>query len=255
MLPPVSPMLRVSEYALWIVLPILQSAIGHRMWTRRLYRDYPLFFAYTIEQLVRFSILFYYYQLGTRDGYRHAYFSLEALEAVLQLAVICELFFHVFRPYEGIRELALALLRWAGVILLLIAVVVAASSSGADTDRILAGFFAMERSLEIVQGGLLFLLFVLSASLGLRWQQPTLGIALGFGIFTSVDLAAFTLRAQLGMSSHQVLSLIANAGFDCAVLIWLATLYSRRPVRQFKHYIPSWDVELWNQALLDLLRR
>src|SRR5712692_2105646 len=234
-------MLTVLVYALWLVAPALESAIGYRMWIRRLYRDYPLFFAYTINHLLSFLVLFYCYRLGIRDVYRHAYLSCEAVDTVLKFGVIWELFSQVFRPYEGIRELGSALLRWASVILLFIAVIVAASTSGSDSDRFLAGFFAMERSVEIMQGGLLFLLFVLSSSLGLQWKQHTLGIALGFGVVTSIDLAAFTLRAQLGMVSHDVLSLISIAAFDCAVLIWLRTLYARKPVHQFHQHIVRWD--------------
>jgi len=119
----------------------------------------------------------------------------------------------------------------------------------------LAGFFAMERSVALVQGGLLFLLFILSSSLGLQWEQLTLGIALGFALQTAVSLATFTLRAGIGISSHDVLSLISNAGYDCAVLIWLGTMYARKPVHQFEHRVQSWDVDSWNRALLDLLRR
>lgn len=248
-------MLSTLSYFLWVVLPILQSMIAYRMVTRRLYRDYPLFFAYTIEQILRFTVLFYFFHLGTPRQYRNAYFTLEGIEAVLQLGVICELFVHVFRPYEGIRHLGFVLLRWAGVTLLLIAVLVAASSTGSDSDKLLAGFFALERSLEIMQGGLLFLLFILSSTLGLIWEHPGLGIALGFGIFTSVNLVAYTMRIQLGMGTHKVLSLISNAGFDCAVLVWLLALYARKPIHQFHHQVRSWDVESWNRALLDLLRR
>src|SRR5713226_4080636 len=248
-------MLRILGYALWLVASGLQSAIGFRMWTRRLYRDYPLFFAYIINQLVRSLVLFYFYRLGIRDVYRHAYLGSEAVNAAIKFGVICELFSHVFRAYGGIRELGFALLRWASVILLLIAVIVAASTSGSDSDKFLAGLFAMERSVEIVQGGLLFLLFVLSSSLGLHWKHETLGIALGFGVVTSVNLAAFTLRAQLGTASDDILSLIANVGYDCAVLIWLGTLYARKPVHQFSQHVPRWNVEAWNHALEGLLRR
>src|SRR5205823_5175597 len=217
-------------------------------------RDYPLFFAYTIEQLLRFLTLFYCYHWSTPITYRHAYFGLNTVEAVLQLGVISELFFHVFRPYAGISHLASALLRWAAVVLLLIAVLLAGLTSGSDSDLALAGFFAMERSLQVVQGGLLFLLFVLVSALGLRLRQPSFGIALGFGIFTSVNLAAYSLRVQFGMTSHEVLSLISSAGYNCAVLVWLVSLYAREPVLR-KLHIPSWDLESWNQALLDLLRR
>ncbi len=248
-------MLRILVYGTWLVLPPLQSAIACRMWARRLYRDYPLFFAYTISQLLRFLALFYCYQLGIRDVYRQAYLAAEAVDAVLSFGVICELSYHVFPPYEGIRQLGFTLLRWASVVLLLIAVLVAASSSGSDSDRFLAGLFAMERSVKIVQGGLLFLLFALSSTLALQWKHPTLGIGLGFGVVASVNLAAFTLRAQFGMANHHVLSLIANAGYDCAVLIWLAAMYPRKPIHQFERRVPNWDVQAWNRALLDLLRQ
>ncbi len=193
--------------------------------------------------------------MGIRVVYRHAYIGWEAADVVIKFGVICELFSHVFRAYEGIRKLGFALLRWASVILLFIAVIVAASTQGSDSDRFLAGFFAMQRSVEIVQGGLLFLLFVLSSSLGLHWKHETLGIALGFGVITSVNLATFTLRAQLGTASDDILSLIANVGYDCAVLILLGTLYARKPVHQFSQHVPRWNVEAWNHALEGLLRR
>ncbi len=249
-------MLTVWTYALWVVLPAMHSLIGYRMWTRRLCRDYPLFFAYTLSHVVRFGVLFYCYHLGVRDVYRQAYLASEAVDVVLKFGVICELFSHLLQPYEGIREVGFVLLRWASVILLLIAAVVAASTPGSDSDRFVAGFFAMERSMQIVQGGLLFLLFVLSSSLGLQWKQPTLGIALGFGVITSVHLATFTLRVQFGVASQDVLSLISSAGYNCGALMWLGTLYARKPVHQFGGGIQQhWDVESWNQALLQLLRR
>src|SRR5439155_8759587 len=80
-------------------------------------------------------------------------------------------------------------------------------------------------------------------------------IALGFALQTAVSLATFTLRAGIGISSHDVLSLISNGGYDCAVLIWLGTMYARKPVHHFEHRVQSWDVDSWNRALLDLLRR
>lgn len=135
----------------------------------------------------------------------------------------------------------------------------------------------MQRSLEIVQGGLWFLLFVLSSSLGLRWKQHTRGMALGLAIFTSVNLAAFTLRAQFGMLSQDTLSVISSAGFDCAVLTWLLTVSTdssefssqwvgRRPIfnslenphkseHHFEHRVQSWDLDSWNRALVNLLGR
>jgi len=242
-------------YVAWVIAPMMHAAIVFRMWRRTFYPQYPLFFAYNIEQLLRFAVLFYWYQLGNRDAYRHAYAGLQAVEAVLQLGIICELFSHIFRAYEGIRELGSVLMRWASAIFLLIAVIVAAFSPSSDFDRFLAGFFALQRSLEIVQGGLLFLLFVLASFLGLRWPRHAWGIALGFAVFTGVNLAIFTLLAQFGIISQDALSLISGAGFDCAVFIWLLTIYAKESEHRFEHRVRSWDIDSWNRTLLDLLRR
>ena len=51
-------MLTVFVYALWLVAPALQSAIGYRMWIRRLYRDYPPFFTHTISHMLSVLVLF-----------------------------------------------------------------------------------------------------------------------------------------------------------------------------------------------------
>ena len=248
-------MLSPLSYVLWLVQPVFQAAIGYRMLTRQLYRDYFLFFAYTIEQLARFIVLFCTFHLRKPLLYRNAYFAFEMVEAVLQLSVICEIFAHLFRTYEGIRRFAWVLLRWAAIVLVIIGLVVAVFNGGSDTDKMAAGFFTLGRSLEIVQGGLLFLLFVLASGLGLKWEQPGFGIALGFGIYTSINLVTFTLRMELGGGADRILSQVSNAGFDCAVLVWLITMYSRRPAHRFEQQVPGWDVEAWNRALLDLLRR
>jgi hypothetical protein len=245
----------ILQTALWLLAASLLSAIAYRVWTRRLYCDYPLFSAYIAGQLVRFLALFYCYRLGIREIYRHVYLYAEVVDAVLKFGVICELFSQVFRPYEGIRSLVSPILRWASLILLLVAILVSVAGAGSDSDTFLAGFFAMERSVEIVQGGLLFLLFVLSTSLGLHLKHYTLGIALGFGVVTSVNLVAYTLRAQLGTSSHGVLSLISSAAYNCAVLAWTATVYRHKPVDQLAQPILHWDVESWNRLLVDFLRR
>jgi hypothetical protein len=242
-------------YALWLLAALLLSAIGYRVWSRRLYRDYPLFFAYIVAHLTRLLVLFYCYRWGTRETYRHVYLCAEVVDAVLKFGVICELFSSFFRPYEGLRSLVSPLLRWASLILLLVAILVAASVAGSDSDLFLAGFFAMERSVEIVQGGLLFLLFILSSFLGLQWKPLTLGIAVGFSIVTSVNLAAFTLRARLGSSGHDILSLISSAGYNCAVLAWTVTVYRLKPAHQLVKPIQHWDVESWNRVLGDFLRR
>src|SRR5438093_13590064 len=111
-------MLAVFPYALWLMASALQSAIAVRMWARHLYRDYPLFFAYTLSHLLGVPVVLYCYRLGDRDLYRHAYTGLKSDYAVLTCGVICDLLSFVFRPLIGVRVLGSVLLRWAILFLL-----------------------------------------------------------------------------------------------------------------------------------------
>lgn len=85
-------MLTALAYALWLIASMLQSAIACQMWIRRLYRDYPLFFFYTISHLASLPVVLYCYHVGIRDVYRHAYLGLEGVDVALKFGVICELF-------------------------------------------------------------------------------------------------------------------------------------------------------------------
>jgi hypothetical protein len=245
-----------ATYALWLVLPPLQAAIAYRMWRRKNYRDYPIFFAYTLEQLARFAVLFYWYQLHVQTTYLHAYAAFQAIEAILQIGIVCELYSDVFRSHEGIRQFGLSFLRWASVFFLFLAIVMAAYSTGADSYKFLGNLFALERSLEIVQAGLLVVLVISSSILALQWKPRTLRIALGLGVFTGVNLIAYTVRFELGMSTQHSLSLVCNAAYDCAVLVWVRAFYAvPKVVPELEPRAADWDPHSWNQALSEYLHR
>jgi hypothetical protein len=245
-----------AVYAIWLLCASLQGAIGFRMCQRKSYRDCPLFFAYILEQLIRFGVLFYCYQLHLQARYFQAYAGFQAVEAILQIGVVCELFSDVFRPYEGIRQIGPSILRWASVFFLFSAILVAAYSTGADSYKYLGQMFAMERSVEIVQAGLLLFLALASSLLALEWKFQTLWIAVGFGLFTSVNLIAYTIRFQSGMSSQPALSLLSNGGYTFAVLCWVRAFYFLPEGAAPPGQPPAeWDVQSWNRALSQLLRR
>lgn len=225
------------------------------MLRRRLYRKFPFFFAYAASYLVRFAILFPLYQMGRREVYAMAYAYLEALAVVLSFAVVYELYAVTFRAYEGIRELGWMLLKWATVILAAVAVVSAASAKGGDFDRFFVGLFTLERSINIVRGGLLFLLFLLHASLGLRWSPVRFGIALGFAVVSSAELVTFAVVTHFDTGTMPVLSLISSAAYFCAIVIWLMAVMRPTAEPTAAPRLTGWDVEGWNRTLLELLQR
>lgn len=241
--------------ALWVGAAALLAGIGGLMLWRKVYRKSPVFCVYIFSQLVRFAILFSAYVAGDRVVYRQAFLRLELLDAVLSFAVVYELFALTFEAYEGIRELGWMLLRWASIVLVALALIVAFSQSGADKDPFLEGLFAFEMGVSVVKGGLLFLLFVLHAGLGLAWGRHAFGIALGLGLMTSLALAVFALRFHWGVGSNTLLSLVNTVAYDCGLIIWLAALWRADSVRTSPPRPHKWDIEEWNRALLELLHR
>lgn len=225
------------------------------MLRRKLYREYPLFLAYTASHLIRAAILFSVYRAGDKEAYRQAYLFMEAIDAFLSFAVVYELFDATFRAYEGIRELGWMLLKWATVILLGVAAVSAASSPGSDTVRILKGLWALETSIAIVRGGLLFLLFLFHATLGLRWAAQAFGIALGFGLLSSIELVTFALRSHFGIETTATLSLVSTTAYICAIAVWFVAML--RPAVELPPAPPTarWDVAGWDRTLQELLQR
>ncbi len=110
------------KYVLWVAPACGQALMTSFMFKRRLYREYALFFAYTLSHVVRFMVLFSVYHHGSKQAYRETYLAAEVLDAALAFAAIHEVFSNVFRAYEGIRKLAGIVFQWALIVLIFVAV-------------------------------------------------------------------------------------------------------------------------------------
>ncbi len=221
---------------------------------RKIYRQVPCFFAYVCVDVGSSAALYVIYHWFSFKLYFVAFWAAEAIMLSLGLLVIRELVLYVFREYEALRDLSALLFRWVAIILVLVAVLTAAAAPGSDSDRFLAGLLVIERSVRIVQVGLLIFLFLFSNYFALSWREYAFGIALGFGTYASVRLAALAVRTSMGLISAHTFSLVSSAGQTCAVLIWWAYLTFPQRHRSIE-VLPKANLEEWNQALLELLRR
>jgi hypothetical protein len=107
---------------------------------------------------------------------------------------------------------------------LLLAIVGAPSSQDGSTERIVAAVLAFERSVRLMQCGLFVLLMLLCRVLKDSWGQPVFGIALGYGIFASVELILISFVMFNGGSQDAVVSLIKSAAFNAVTLLWIGYL-------------------------------
>lgn len=239
-------------YALWITPALLMALIAVVMRHRHLDRELPAFFCYGIFTALRKPILFYVFHRNPL-AYSFLYWVAEAGSAVLGFAAIHEVFRHLFQAHESTRRLGLMLFRWTAAAFVLLAVMAAALAYQSDTDWLEAAVVSVTQGVRLVQCGLLLFLFAFSYFSGLAWRSHALGIALGFGLFASVELASAAMEAHLGMANYQTWMWVNMASYNCAVLVWGAYLLPHRR-EVVAPALAATEVKSWNRALLQLLR-
>ena len=243
-------------YYLWIAPHALQAIIAVVMIRRRSWRDFPMFFAYTVFEIVQGGVLFVldHSERVSPEQYWHVAWIALGVSIVLRFAIIHEIFAQVFRPYSGLKELSRLVLLWASVVLVLIAVGVAAYAPGDTTPPILAGINVVDRAVALVQSGLLVFLFLFASYFGVSWKSYVYGIAVGMGIFASVDLATSAIRVATGLGGGSyIFSLVTMATYHCCVLIWLVYLLVPESTRRTVKELPDHNLQEWNAALQRLL--
>jgi hypothetical protein len=235
-------------FCLWGMQPILQSVVAAIFWRRKLHRQFPAFFWFLLAQVANFAVTFPLWLTGNRTLYFWFFWLGEAVNAVLGFKVIHEIFLDVFRPYHTLKDLGTLLFKWAGVVLLLLSLVVAFSNS-LDRDPLVHALATLQRSVGVVQLGLILFLLLFSRFLGVSRKQVSFGIALGFGLFAGVDLVLMALNSG-GFIAQDNLNLINMATWNMAILIWFGYSLSRKALRQAS--VNHLQTQRWEQSLADL---
>jgi hypothetical protein len=232
---------------LWCAQPILQSVVAVVLWRRKLHKQFPIFFLFLLAQVLNFAITFPLYLTGNLKIYFGFFWLGEAVNAFLGFKVIHEIFLDVFRPYHTLKDLGTLLFRWAGVVMLLVSVVVAFSDSN-DRSPLLHALTTLQRSVRIVQLGLILFLLLFSRFLGVSRKQVSFGISLGFGLFAGVELLLFALNSG-GFVSQRILNPINLVTYIVAICIWIGYSLSRKAVRETANHLQT---QRWEQGLADL---
>jgi len=239
-------------YTLWIAPALLMALLAAVMKHRNLHRELPAFFTYAVFTAARTPILFFVFHRHP-DVYPYFQWTAEGVSAALGFAAIYEVFRHLFRSHEATSRLGTMLFRWAAAAFVLLAVVAAASSPETDTSRLAVAVPVLVQGVRLVQCGLLLFLFAFSYCSGLAWRSHWFGIAVGFGLFAGVQLAAAAMGVHTGTVSHRTWMWVNLASYNCAVLVWATYLLPRREEAAASAPVAT-EVKSWNRALLQLLR-
>ncbi len=210
-------------YVNWLAGPLLQITLLIFMVRRQVRGVFPRFFSYILFQTLKSACLFVVYRYFP-ENYFDAYWAGNALSVIFTVAVMDEILHSLFREYGGIQSLGTTIFRWSCGLLLLLAILGAWSSSEAGGDRVVAAVFSFDRSVRLMQVGLFLLLMLLCRIFRNCSRQQVFGIALGFGVFASVELILVSFVMWYGDGQAAMISLLKGTTYNAVTLIWIGYL-------------------------------
>jgi hypothetical protein len=234
-------------YLSWVAGPALEVVLLACIVRRKLHLVFPRFFSYVIFQILKSAILFLTYRFY-EEGYFDAYWTGNAISVILAVAVMDEILLHVFKEYGGAQNLGTIIFRWACGLLLLLAIVTAFTSQQGSADRVVAAVLTFDRSVRVMQCGLFCLLMILCRLLKNCWRQQVFGIALGFGVFASIELILVSVAMRYGSSANLTISLVKSAAYNAVTILWIGYLSQQAHSIPAVEMAPRLDVALADPA-------
>ncbi len=250
------------RYGLWALAVILQLAASVYMFKERLYKAFPVFFCYTVFQVLRSATLFVILQLL---AHRHASYALyfkfywitDAVSLGLCLFLVFEICRNFLRDYQLARQIVSACLVIGAIGLLVCDILLVRAVPGNEKHQLISMILLLDRSVAFIQAGLVFILFLSAKFLAIPWRTNLpFGISFGLGLLGIASLVADFVRVQYGESTNVIYDLSKMFTYVLAALIWLMYIFPARK-SEFSADVKevSVDPENWNKILTEIVRR
>lgn len=244
-----------TQTLIWATSVASMAIVLMAMLLRRQFRMYPVFGSFVIYELVSGFIVRWYYLNLDKNHYWFVYWSNQLVEGILSLFVLQELFRVVLRPYSCFRSTSRNLFRDGAIVLIPIALWMGYATPHASLAEVTNSLVSFERSLSFVELSLVLLLFLFCSLFALHWRPYSLGIALGIGLWSCVELLASSYRVHLGYSVTDAYQWAAPLAFDVGGVIWAFWLVRREENLPESEALLSPQLARWDMALDELLVR
>lgn len=236
-------------YTLWIMHPVLQTAIAIFMFRRGLLRQFKFFFAYILTQLLTFAVVFPAFVWHSYSALFYLYWGCNAISVTCGFFVIHEIFVDVFRAFHTLRDLGTVLFKWAGLVMLLVAAVVSVSTNSTQILPWMQAIITSQRCVRMVQVGMVMFLLFFSHYVGVSRKQYSFGIALGFGSFAVIELILISSYIGNHLGGPR-LSMVNMTAYNASLFLWLGYVAIKRPARDVSRSLLQ--PQRWEQSLSDI---
>ncbi|HMK29886.1 MAG TPA: hypothetical protein VK473_09410 [Terriglobales bacterium] len=241
--------MRALVYCFWVLSVLLEATLVGIMIRRKLRKEFPIFFVFLIFDVCSVLIEFPLSFISLR-AYFYVFWTLTVVSISLEFAVLHEIFRLFFRPFESLQKLGDVLYRWAAVVMVLIALVMAVSSTPVEPLSIGAIVLTLERSIRLMQCGLVIFLFLFGPHLGLTPRHHVSGVVLGFGVYAAAQLVVSTMLSLFGEQRLNLSNSIKEISWAVAALIWVVYMLLPEPERRRASQFE--ESSNWNYALTSI---
>jgi len=200
---------------LWYVPLSLLALLLCLLFRRRAYRVCPYFFAYVAFAVAAGAARFLVRNYA--PSYKAVYWSTEACYCVLGILAMYEVFRAVLRARTWWTYLIFPAIVLAGIVFSL-------DYAHATPSKFAGLYFYIvtaEMAVRFVQVFIFIGLGGLALFFGLRWRQYPLGIAAGFGLYSTVYLLTTIKFSDFGTGFKFWWDISSVVAYSLAVLIWI----------------------------------
>jgi hypothetical protein len=239
-----------AEWLLAITPIVVQLLLLTTMVKRNYRATFPILFNYVIANLVAQSGMALVAPHLAPMQYFYAFWTITAVIMILGFGALYEVFVYILKPYSALVDLGKLLFRWAMLFLFLASLLTAVVTNGSQAVKICTAIQVLERSIELMQCGLLLLFVLFEKRLGLPWRSPAVCIMLGIGVSAAVDLSRSYLRTTVP-TSLRPLDLLNDCVYIGMFALWLVSMRLAQPRQQTVQDSPTRLIlQRWNDALL-----
>jgi hypothetical protein len=218
---------RTIDFVLWLTAPIMQLWVLIAMFRRHLHQRYPLFFGYTILQVIAVPILAAI-MLASYELYYYAYYVDVGLSLLLSFAVVWEVARVVFALDEKPGHLQLFLKLCCAVSAIAVCGYLMRGGAPAHSNMLTQAMMTAERLLRAIQVLLVIVIVVFASRLAVRGSQFDFGLICGFGLFSITNITIAQAVSRHGHLTSVALSRLNGIAYLVACMIWLAyALYGK----------------------------
>lgn len=211
-------------------LLVLIAFLNHRL------KDFPIFFCSLgwcfVTFLVEFTI-----KDGSAALWIWCSLLLNGVSFPLDVAVLYGVARELFFSHSALTTRLKSLPRNVLGVLILLSTLVAAITPAPPQTMVIRVAMRLWLAEDCIEFGLLVCLVLFAGTLGISWKRLRVGIVLGWGISSAINILAMLLLSRIGRPFMLPAQVLRNAGFNICVLVWLRYIF--RPEQPCNYSVPT----------------